>query len=209
MRSPTVKRAADVVGSVVGLAVAAVPMAIVALAVRCSLGSPVLFRQPRPGRDGQVFTLVKFRTMRHGGGPDAERITRLGSFLRATSLDELPELWNVLRGDMSLVGPRPLLVAYLDRYSPRQARRHEVRPGLTGLAQVSGRNATTWEARLELDVRYVDEWTIGGDLRIIARTVASVLRRVGVAADGHVTMPEFGGDANRVPEATDDEDRPD
>lgn len=168
-------------------------MGIVAVAVRRSMGSPVLFRQERPGRHGQVFTLVKFRTMADGDGTDAQRLTPLGSALRATSLDELPELWNVLKGDMSLVGPRPLLVRYLDRYSPTQARRHEVRPGLTGLAQVSGRNATTWDDRLALDVRYVDTWSIRGDLAIMAKTVLAVLRREGVAAHDHATMTEFTG----------------
>ena len=193
MRSPAAKRLVDVVGSTVGLVVGAVPMGVIAVAVRRSMGTPVLFRQARPGKDGEVFTLVKFRTMRDGPEPDAERLTRLGSFLRSSSLDELPELWNVLRGDMSLVGPRPLLVRYLERYSPRQARRHEVRPGLTGLAQTSGRNATTWNDRLELDVRYVDTWTLGGDLRILVRTLLTVVRREGVSADDHATMPEFRG----------------
>lgn len=187
------KRAFDVLASAVGLAVAAVPMAGVALSVRRSLGSPVLFRQVRPGCNGEPFQLVKFRTMRSGEGSDADRLTDLGRFLRATSLDELPELWNVLRGDMSLVGPRPLLTAYLDRYSPRQARRHEVRPGLTGLAQVNGRNRSTWEERLELDVTYVETWTLLGDLRIIGRTIAAVLRRDGISADGQATMAEFQG----------------
>lgn len=191
MRSPAVKRGIDIVGSAVSLVIAALPMGAIALAVRHSMGGPVLFRQPRPGLGGEVFTLVKFRTMADGDATDADRITPLGIFLRATSLDELPELWNVLRGDMSLVGPRPLLVSYLNRYSPRQARRHEVRPGLTGLAQVSGRNATTWDDRLELDVRYVDSWSIGGDVAIMARTVRAVLRRDGVAAPDHVTMAEF------------------
>jgi lipopolysaccharide/colanic/teichoic acid biosynthesis glycosyltransferase len=186
-----VKRAVDVVGAAVGLVVAAVPMAVIAVAIRVSMGRPVLFAQVRPGLGGEVFTLYKFRTMRAGSGPDAERITRVGRFLRATSLDELPELWNVLRGDMSLVGPRPLLVEYLDRYSPEQARRHEVRPGITGLAQVSGRNASTWPERLALDVRYVDERSLGLDVRILARTVRAVLRREGISADGHATMPRF------------------
>jgi lipopolysaccharide/colanic/teichoic acid biosynthesis glycosyltransferase len=188
------KRAFDVVVAAVALAVAAVPMAVIALAVRLTMGSPVLFAQPRPGRHGQTFVLRKFRTMRDGPEPDAERITRLGRFLRSTSLDELPELVHVLTGEMSLVGPRPLLVQYLDRYTPEQARRHEVRPGLTGLAQVSGRNATTWEARLALDVEYVDTRTFLGDLRIIARTISMVLRREGISADEHATMPEFGVD---------------
>ncbi|CAN5883363.1 sugar transferase [soil metagenome] len=193
MRSPAVKRTIDVVGAGVGLVVAAAPMGVIAIAIRRSMGSPVLFRQKRPGRDGRHFTLVKFRTMRDGDEADAERLTALGSFLRSSSLDELPELWNVLRGHMSLVGPRPLLVRYLDRYSPRQARRHEVRPGLTGLAQVEGRNLSSWGDRLEADVRYVETWTIGGDLRIIVRTVVAVLHRDGVTADGHATMPELDG----------------
>lgn len=168
-------------------------MAIVALAVRRSMGSPVLFRQVRPGLGGEPFELVKFRSMRDGDEPDQERLTPLGRWLRSTSIDELPELWNVLRGDMSLVGPRPLLVAYLDLYTPHQARRHEVRPGLTGLAQISGRNAATWEERLDLDVHYVDTWTILGDLRVMLRTVAAVVQRHGIAAEGHETMPAFRG----------------
>ena len=188
------KRAMDVVLSAAALAVLAVPMAVVAVAIRLTMGSPVLFRQQRPGRHGEVFTIRKFRTMRDGAEPDAERLTRLGRFLRSTSLDELPELFNVLAGDMSLVGPRPLLVQYLDRYTPEQARRHEVRPGLTGLAQVSGRNASTWEERLALDVRYVDERSLLLDLRILARTLRAVLRREGISAEGHATMPEFGVD---------------
>jgi len=186
-----VKRAVDVVGAVLALAVAAVPMAVIALAIRVSMGRPVLFAQGRPGLGGDVFTLYKFRTMRVGTGDDADRITRLGRLLRATSLDELPELWNVLRGDMSLVGPRPLLVEYLEHYSPEQARRHEVRPGITGLAQVSGRNASTWEERLALDVRYVEQRSLAMDLRILGRTVRAVLRREGVSAEGHATMPRF------------------
>jgi sugar transferase EpsL len=193
VRSPALKRAVDLVGSGIGLLVAAVPMGLLALLVRRDLGRPVLFRQVRPGRHGRPFTMVKFRTMRDGPGPDDERLTGLGRFLRSASLDELPELWNVFRGDMSLVGPRPLLTSYLDRYNPRQARRHEVRPGLTGLAQVEGRNAVDWAERFELDVRYVDTWTIPGDLAIIVRTVWSVLRRDGIAAEGHATMPEFEG----------------
>ena len=190
-----VKRAFDVVVSAVAVAVAAIPMALLALAIRLTMGSPVLFRQVRPGLGGRTFTILKFRTMRSGDGPDADRLTRLGRFMRETSLDELPELLNVLRGDMSLVGPRPLLVAYLDRYSPEQARRHEVRPGLTGLAQVSGRNATTWDERLALDVEYVDTRSFVLDLRIIGRTVQAVLAREGIAAEGHATMPEFQGPA--------------
>jgi lipopolysaccharide/colanic/teichoic acid biosynthesis glycosyltransferase len=189
-----VKRAFDVVVSAVAVLVAAIPMALLAVAIRLTMGSPVLFRQVRPGLDGRSFTILKFRTMRSGDGTDAERITRLGRFMRETSLDELPELLNVLRGDMSLVGPRPLLVAYLDRYSPEQARRHEVRPGLTGLAQVSGRNATTWEQRFALDVEYVDTRSMALDLRIIGRTVRAVVTREGISAEGHATMPEFTGE---------------
>lgn len=172
--------------------------AVVAGVVRRRLGSPVLFRQERPGLHGELFTMRKFRTMRdvdeaHGLVTDEQRLTPFGSFLRSTSLDELPTLWNIVRGDMSLVGPRPLLPQYLDRYTAEQARRHDVRPGLTGLAQVSGRNALTWEQRLALDVEYVDTRSLALDLRILWRTVATVLRREGVAAQGHVTMPEFMG----------------
>ncbi|MBF4509987.1 MAG: sugar transferase [Aeromicrobium sp.] len=194
------KRAFDIVVAAALLVVLAPLMAMIALAVRIGLGRPVIFVQERPGKGGRVFRLYKFRTMRDARGPDgtplpdAERLTGLGRFLRASSLDELPELWNVLRGDMSLVGPRPLLVEYLDRYSPRQARRHEVRPGITGLAQVSGRNALRWDERLELDVRYVDERTFWLDLRILLLTLGTVVRREGIASDGHATMPEFTGD---------------
>lgn len=194
------KRAFDIVVAAALLVVLAPLMAMIALAVRIGLGRPVIFVQERPGKGGRVFRLYKFRTMRDARGPDgtplpdAERLTGLGRFLRASSLDELPELWNVLRGDMSLVGPRPLLVEYLDRYSPRQARRHEVRPGITGLAQVSGRNALGWDERLELDVRYVDERTFWLDLRILLLTLGTVVRREGIASDGHATMPEFTGD---------------
>lgn len=193
LRSPALKRTIDIVGSLCGLAISAVPLAVVALLVRRDLGRPVFFRQLRPGLDGRPFTLVKLRTMRDGDDDDEARLTRLGAFLRSTSLDELPELWNVLRGDMSLVGPRPLLSQYLERYDPRQVRRHDVRPGLTGVAQVQGRNTLGWDERFELDVRYVEGWTIGGDLRIIARTVWAVVRRDGITATGHVTMPEFRG----------------
>jgi lipopolysaccharide/colanic/teichoic acid biosynthesis glycosyltransferase len=187
------KRVLDVVGSLLGLLVASIPMAAIAVAVRRTMGSPVLFRQVRPGRYGDLFTLVKFRTMRDGDGTDAERLTGLGRWLRTTSLDELPELWNVLRGDMSLVGPRPLLVEYLDLYSPRQARRHEVRPGLTGLAQVAGRNLVDWDERFELDVRYVETRSMALDLRIIGQTVAAVLRREGISGEGEATMAPFRG----------------
>lgn len=187
------KRAIDVIGSALGLAVALVPMAVIAVAVRFTMGSPVLFRQARPGRGGDLFEVTKFRTMRAGDGSDAERLTRLGRWLRSTSLDELPELWNVLVGDMSLVGPRPLLVEYLDLYSDRQARRHEVRPGLTGLAQVAGRNLVDWDERLDLDVQYVEQRSLSLDLRILGRTVLAVLRREGISAEGEATMRPFRG----------------
>jgi len=188
------KRVFDVVGASLVLVVGALPMLVIAIAIRLRMGRPVLFRQSRPGLHGRPFVLLKFRTMRDGHGSDAERLTSLGRTLRSTSLDELPEMWNVVRGDMSLVGPRPLLPAYLERYSPEQARRHEVRPGVTGLAQVEGRNSTTWAERLALDVRYVDEHSLRLDLAILCRTVLTVLRREGVSAEGHATMPEFKGD---------------
>ncbi|SDY75631.1 Sugar transferase involved in LPS biosynthesis (colanic, teichoic acid) [Modestobacter sp. DSM 44400] len=192
------KRAFDV--SVAGgLLVATAPLQVaVAVAVRTSLGSPVLFRQVRPGRDGRPFRLAKFRTMRsvepgHPPAADVERMTSLGRVLRSTSLDELPTLWNVVRGDMSLVGPRPLLMAYLDRYTPEQARRHEMRPGVTGLAQVRGRNALSWSEKFAADVEYVYAQTLWLDLRILGATVLSVVRRQGISADGEATMPEFLG----------------
>ena len=168
------KRLMDLVGAGLGLLVAAIPMAVIAFVIRITMGPPVLFRQVRPGLHAQPFELVKFRTMRSGDGPDARapHPPRDASCAR-TSLDELPELWNILKGEMSLVGPRPLLMEYLDRYSPRQARRHEVRPGLTGLAQVEGRNLVDWDERLELDVRYVETRSLALDLRIIGRTVGA------------------------------------
>ena len=187
------KRTVDVVGATVALLVLGLPLSCAAVAIRLTMGTPVLFRQQRPGLRGQPFTLFKLRTMRDGDEPDAVRITRLGRVLRSTSIDELPELWNVVRGDMSLVGPRPLLMQYLDRYTPRQARRHEVRPGITGLAQINGRNTASWEERLELDVRYVETRTLRMDFAIILRTVGLVVRRQGIAAEGHASMPEFEG----------------
>jgi lipopolysaccharide/colanic/teichoic acid biosynthesis glycosyltransferase len=190
------KRAFDlVVGG--GALVLSLPLqAVVACAIWRTMGPPVLFRQPRPGKDGVPFELVKFRTMRHPDTEhvtDAERLTALGKWLRSTSLDELPTLWNVVKGDMSLVGPRPLLVEYLPLYSPEQARRHEVRPGVTGLAQVSGRNAVGWEDRLALDVDYVQNRSAFLDIQIIWRTVAAVARRDGISAVGEATMPPFTG----------------
>ena len=197
------KRAFDVVLAVPLLVLTLPVAATTALAIRSRLGSPVLFKQTRPGLHGEPFEMVKFRTMVDidpalGPADDASRMTPLGRWLRATSIDELPTLWNVVRGDLSLVGPRPLLMRYLERYSPEQARRHEVRPGLTGLAQVSGRNALSWEDRFRLDVEYVDHHTLAGDLRILLATVASVLRRDGISAAGQTTMPEFLGTGNRV-----------
>jgi len=167
--------------------------------IRWKLGSPALFRQARPGRDGRVFELIKFRTMsnaRDADGallPDEERLTPFGDRLRRLSLDELPTLWNVVRGEMSLVGPRPLLVQYLDRYTPEQSRRHEVAPGITGWAQINGRNAITWEEKFEHDVWYVENVSLGTDLKILFRTAAQVLGKRGISAEGYATMPEFMG----------------
>ena len=174
-------------------------LGVVALLVRLKLGAPVLFRQPRPGLHGRVFDLVKFRSMteaRDAAGqrlPDDRRLTPFGAWLRSTSLDELPELFNVLKGDLSLVGPRPLLVCYLDRYSPEQARRHNLPPGLTGWAQIHGRNATTWDERLRLDVWYVDHQSLWLDGKILCQTIWTVLSRRGISAQGEATMPEFMG----------------
>jgi lipopolysaccharide/colanic/teichoic acid biosynthesis glycosyltransferase len=191
-----VKRVIDVVGAVALLVLGAPVLALAACAVGMTMGRPVLFRQTRTGLGGRPFTLFKLRTMRPSRAPagtDDERLTRTGRFLRATSVDELPQLWNVLRGDMSLVGPRPLLPQYLGRYSAEQARRHEVKPGITGLVQVSGRNALSWEDKFALDVWYVGHQGIVLDLTILARTVVALLTNRGVAAPGHATMPEFMG----------------
>ena len=203
-RHDEVARALDIVVSAAGLVVSAPLQAVIAGVVLAAHGRPVLFRQQRPGLHGEVFELVKFRTMRHPDATrttDAERLTGVGRLLRSTSLDELPTLWNVLRGDMALVGPRPLLVAYLERYSPEQARRHEVRPGITGLAQVSGRNALSWEDRFALDVDYVERRSLVLDLSIIGRTVVAVLRRQGISGEGEATMSEFVGHARASHEA--------
>jgi sugar transferase EpsL len=197
MRGGVLKRGLDVVASALGLAVLSPVLLGTALAVRMRMGSPVLFRQTRPGLHGRPFTMYKFRTMRGERDArgellsDAERLTPLGRFLRASSLDELPELINVLRGDMSLVGPRPLLMEYLPLYTPEQARRHEVRPGITGWAQVNGRNAISWDEKFRLDVWYVEHAGIGLDLRILLRTVLGVLRREGISHGGEATMPCF------------------
>jgi len=197
-----VKRAADFAVAIILPIVLAPVFAGIWLGIRFTMGRPVLFLQRRVGLRGRTFTLAKFRTMREAFDesgqplPDSERLTSLGLLLRRTSLDELPQLWNVLRGDMSLVGPRPLLPRYLPRYSAEQNRRHDVRPGITGWAQVNGRNAVTWEERLRLDVWYVDHWSLGLDLRTLWLTVLTVVRREGVSADGHATMPEFRGSAS-------------
>lgn len=193
------KRALDVAVSSVALAAASPILAAVAVAVRAKLGSPVLFRQPRAGKDGEAFSIYKFRTMTDERGPDgellpdAQRLTPLGKFLRKTSLDELPELYNILKGEMSLVGPRPLLLQYVPLYSPRQARRHEVLPGLTGWVAVNGRNTRSWEERFEQDVWYVENYGLGVDLYILWRTVAVVLSRENVDPVGLDMMPNFEG----------------
>lgn len=193
------KRLFDLLMSL-GLAlVLALPLLLLWVLVRCKLGSPALFRQVRPGLHGRPFMMVKFRTMTDERGadgellPDAQRLTAFGRFLRASSLDELPELWNVLRGEMSLVGPRPLLMEYLPLYSPEQARRHQVRPGITGWAQVNGRNAVSWDERFRLDVWYVDHRSLWLDLRILWLTVRKVLVREGISAQGEATMTRFTG----------------
>lgn len=191
------KRLFDLALAVPGLVALLPVLALVALLVRVRLGGPVLFRQVRPGLHGEPFTIYKFRTMtdaRDADGnplPDGERLTKFGKFLRASSLDELPELWNVIRGDMSLVGPRPLLMQYLERYTQEQARRNEVLPGITGWAQVNGRNAVSWEERFELDVWYVDQHTLWLDIRTLVKTLVKVFRREGISAAGEATMQEF------------------
>ena len=196
-----VKRALDVVSAATGLVLLSPVIAVVAVLVAIKLGRPVMFRQQRPGKDGALFTLRKFRSMKDvdeakGLISDQDRLTPFGKALRATSLDELPSLWNVLRGDMSVVGPRPLLVEYLPRYSAEQARRHEVRPGITGLAQASGRNALAWDDKFALDVEYVDSRSLVVDARILLDTVRSVATREGISAEGQATMSKFEGNAS-------------
>lgn len=191
-----VKRTFDIGASALGLIITAPVQAGVAAMVLARLGSPVLFRQERPGKDGKIFELVKFRTMLlpdENHITDEERLTAVGRFLRSTSLDELPTLWNVFKGDMSLIGPRPLLVSYLEHYSPEQSRRHEVRPGVTGLAQVRGRNAVSWEERFQFDVEYVENRSLALDLKILLQTVRSVIRREGINQEGQATMTPFVG----------------
>lgn len=195
------KRAFDFAVSALALLALAPLLAVLWLMVRFRMGSPALFRQVRPGLNGRPFEMIKFRTMRDAIGPDgaplsdSERLTPFGRWLRATSLDELPELWNVLKGDMSLVGPRPLLMEYLPLYSPDQARRHEVRPGVTGWAQVNGRNAIGWDAKFALDVWYVDNRDLGLDLWILILTVLKIIRREGISAEGAATAERFTGPA--------------
>jgi lipopolysaccharide/colanic/teichoic acid biosynthesis glycosyltransferase len=191
------KRAIDVLGSSLGLLTLGAPMAVLGVIARARQGRPILFRQRRIGLHAEPFVIFKYRTMADpstSSSSDEDRLTPFGRAMRRWSLDELPELFNVLRGDMSLVGPRPLLPQYVERYTPFQMRRHEVRPGITGWAQVNGRNATTWQERFELDVWYVDNLSIGLDLRILWRTLVQVVRGAGVSAEGHATMPEFMGD---------------
>ena len=194
-----VKRLLDLIGASIALLLLSPVMVIVAWQVRRDMGSPVLFRQTRPGLGGLPFQMIKFRTMRDATDangtmlPDADRLTPLGRFLRASSLDEVPELWNVVRGDMSMVGPRPLLMEYLPLYSPTQARRHEIRPGVTGWAQINGRNALGWDEKFALDVWYVDNRSLWLDMQILGRTIAKVVRRDGISAAGEATMPKFKG----------------
>ncbi len=197
------KRVFDLTATVTGLVFIWPLFIMLALLVRFKLGSPILFRQTRPGLHGNPFIMFKFRTMteeRDAGGdllPDAQRLTRLGKFLRSTSLDELPELLNVFRGDMSLVGPRPLLMEYLERYTVKQARRHEVKPGITGWAQINGRNTLSWEEKFALDVWYVDNWSLWLDINILFLTVVKTIRRDGISAEGEATMPRFMGSEER------------
>ena len=190
------KRLIDALVSATALILLVPAMATVGLVIWTSMGRPILFKQKRAGYRGRPFTLFKFRTMddaRRQSLPDKDRLTKVGIVLRRWSLDELPQLWNVLIGDMSLVGPRPLLVEYLSRYSPEQARRHGVKPGITGWAQVNGRNALDWEQRFRLDIWYVDHWSLGLDAKIIWKTMQNVLKQEGISQRGHSTMPEFTG----------------
>ena len=202
MRKDIVKRIFDILASLVTLIMLSPILLGIWLLAGIKLGSPAIFRQERPGRNGKIFTLYKFRSMtdaRDESGellPDEIRLTGFGKLLRRTSLDELPELFNILKGDMSFVGPRPLLVRYLGRYTPEQARRHEVKPGLTGWAQVNGRNAISWEEKFKLDVWYVDHWDLWLDLKILCLTITKVFRREGISADNHATMEEFWGREN-------------
>jgi len=199
-----VKRTLDVLVAAPGLVVLSPLLLVIACAIRITMGRPVCFRQERPGLNARPFHLFKFRTMhddRDNAGPlsDQQRLTGLGRFLRSTSLDELPQLWNVLRGELSLVGPRPLLMQYLDRYTPIEARRHEVLPGITGWAQVNGRNAFSWDQRFACDIWYVDNWNLRLDVAILYRTLWQVVKREGITREGHATVPEFMGSRASVP----------
>lgn len=191
------KRCLDIIGALSGLILLSPIIVILCVMVKRRLGSPVLFHQIRPGKDGVPFKMIKFRTMTDADGiplPDSERITPFGAKLRSTSLDELPELWNVLKGEMSLVGPRPLLMDYMPLYSKRQARRHELRPGVTGWAQINGRNAIAWPEKLNLDIWYVENRTLWLDIKIIALTIKKVVKRNDISATGEITMPKFTGE---------------
>lgn len=213
LRSRVLKRIFDIIFAVIGIVIFSPVMLIVSILIIKKMGRPVLFRQLRPGLNGNPFILYKFRTMtdeRDQDGkllPDEKRLTPLGKFLREHSIDELPQLFNVLKGDMSIVGPRPLLMEYLTRYTPEQARRHEVKPGITGWAQVNGRNALTWEEKFKLDVYYVDNWDLVLDLKIIMLTIWNVLKKEGISAEGHVTMPEFLGSMEEKEDVEEEEKR--
>lgn len=194
-----IKEVADRLIAAIALVVFSPLLLIIAIAIYIRMGGPIVFSQPRPGKDNRIFTFYKFRTMtddRDLAGnllPDEQRLTAFGQFLRRTSLDELPQLWNVLKGDLSLVGPRPLLVKYLDRYTPEQARRHEVKPGITGWVQINGRNALNWEEKFKLDIWYVDHWSLWLDLQILFLTIGKVLQQEGINQEGYVTAEEFKG----------------
>ncbi len=194
-----IKEVADRLIAAIALVVFSPLLLIIAIAIYIRMGRPIVFSQPRPGKDNRIFTFYKFRTMtddRDLAGnllPDEQRLTAFGQFLRRTSLDELPQLWNVLKGDLSLVGPRPLLVKYLDRYTPEQARRHDVKPGITGWVQINGRNALNWEEKFKLDIWYVDHWSLWLDLQILFLTIGKVLQQEGINQEGYVTAEEFKG----------------
>ncbi|MDQ8208103.1 sugar transferase [Coraliomargarita sp. SDUM461003] len=187
------KRLFDILCSLLLLSVLCLPLLLLLILQLINLGRPLFFRQRRAGKDGRAFNILKLRSMRNGPGSDEERLTTWGQFIRSTSLDELPELWNVLKGEMSLVGPRPLPTIYLDRYSAEQARRHEVRPGITGWAQVKGRNGLTWQRQFELDLWYVENHSFLLDLKILCLTITTVLRRENISEEGHATRSEFLG----------------
>lgn len=193
------KRLLDIVAPILGLMALSLPLLGLCLIQLIIHGRPIFFRQERAGLNGQAFSILKFRSMLNSDGDDAARLTRWGQFLRSTSLDELPELWNVLKGEMSLVGPRPLPTAYLERYSPEQSRRHQVRPGITGWAQINGRNGLTWERQFELDLWYVEHRSFLLDLKILGLTVVTVFRRENISEEGHATRTEFLGSTHNSP----------